>query len=334
MDTTQATATPARGADGRIGVASLVTAVLGTGLAPLLYKLAFATGMHPLWVNAVRLLWTLLLMAPLTLLSRRRRAALRAVGKPGFWLSALSGTLLALHFTAWVLALENTDVFAASAIWGTYLLITAALSAWFLKEKTSGGALAGMVIATAGVVVCNLDGGMGKLGGNLLALLSALLQALYTLCGRKARVRLDANTYTAIVYSFTFFWMALFVLLAGIPPTGLGAPGLLWALGLAVFCTLLGHTMLNVALKYFKAPTVSALMLITVVTGPLVVFAVLGDVPTAYTLIGGCVILAGLGLYLWRERREARKPSKADPSGSVALTGSAQASQADATATP
>ena len=295
---------PASAQSTRNGYTALITAVLGSSLATLFYKLSFATGLHPLWVNFIRLGITLVLMAPATLLRTKPRHALLTVGKGGFWLSALSGTLLALHFTAWVLALENTDVFAASAIWGTYLLMTAGFSSLLLKEKTSWGALAGMVIATVGVVVCNLDGGIGKLSGNLLALLAAALQALYTLCGRKARTKMDTNSYTSIVYTFTFLWMGAFVWLWGIKPTGFTGANILWALALAVFCTLLGHTMLNVALKYFKAPLVSAAMLITVVTGPLVVFAVLGDVPTGYTLLGGCVILAGLGLYLWMERRE------------------------------
>ena len=185
------------------------------------------------------------------------------------------------------------------------LLMTAVLSSLILHEKTSRGALMGLVIATVGVVVCNLDGGLGKLSGNLLALLAALLQALYTLCGRKARAELDTNTYTSIVYGFTFAWMAIFVLVSGTPPTGLQPQNLLWALGLAVLATLLGHTMLNVALKYFKAPTVSAVMLVTVVTAPLVVLLVLGDLPTKYTLLGGCIIIVGLLWYLWVEKRDA-----------------------------
>ena len=311
------------------GYLALATGVLGTSAASLFYKLSFATGLHPLWVNALRLLITLLLMAPVTFASRKRRDALMGTlsagrepgpqtsgktlgsrmrhiwaSRQGFWISALSGTLLALHFTAWALALEYTDVFAASAIWGTYLLMTAALSVWLLHEKTSRGTLMGMVIATVGVVVCNLDGGAGKLGGNMLALLAALLQALYTLCGRKARAYLDTNTYTSIVYTFTFSWMALILLVFRIRPTGFQAQNLLWAAGLAVFATLLGHTMLSVSLKYFKAPTVSAVMLITVATAPLPVLLVLGDAPTVHTLVGGCVILVGLAWYLWMEHRE------------------------------
>ncbi|MDD3212743.1 MAG: DMT family transporter [Eubacteriales bacterium] len=297
----------------KTGATALIIGILGTSFASLFYKLSFATGLDPLWVNALRLGVTLVLMAPFTILNRQNRQNLRHVSRSGFWISALAGTLLAVHFTTWALALENTDVFAASAIWGTYLLMTAAFSSLFLHEKTSRSALMGLVIATVGVVVCNLGGSTGKLSGNLLALVAAFLQALYTLCGRKARAELDVQTYTSIVYGFTFAWMMVFVWLFHAPVTGFQPQNLLWALGLAVFATLLGHTMLNLALKYFKAPTVSAAMLTTVITAPLIVFLVLGDVPSRNTFIGGCIIIVGLLLYLWMERRDGRAAKAAQP---------------------
>ena len=297
--------TPLEASENKTGYIALATGVVGTSTSSLLYKLSYATGLHPLWVNVMRMFLVLLMMAPMTFLNPKKRSALLHIPKSGFWLSALAGTILSLHFSAWALALENTDVFAASAISGTYLLMTALFSALILKEKTSRAALVGMVIATIGVVVCNLDGGMGKLAGNIAALLAAMLQALYTLCGRKARDYMDTNTYTSVMYGFTFVWMAIFVGIFGIPSTGLGLQSLVWGIGLAVLCTLLGHTMLNVSLKYFKAPTVSAVMMLSVILSPMVVFAVLGDLPTKNTFIGGCVIIVGLVWYLWMERKEA-----------------------------
>lgn len=301
------------GLQSKVGGIALLIGVVGTSFATLFYKFSFATGLDPLWVNALRLGMTLVLMAPMSLFNRQNRQNLRRISKGGFWISALSGTLLAAHFTTWALALNNTDVFAASAIWGTYLLITAALSSLILHEKTSRGALMGLVIATVGVVVCNLGGSMGKLSGNLLALAAAFLQALYTLCGRKARTELDVHTYTSIVYNFTFAWMMVFIWVSHTPATGFQPQNLLWALGLAIVSTLLGHTMLNLALKYYKAPTVSAAMLTTVVTAPLVVFLVLGDMPSRNTFIGGCIIIGGLLLYLWMERRDGHTAKAPQP---------------------
>ena len=100
--------------------------------------------------------------------------------------------------------------------------------------------------------------------------------------------------------------MALLVWVIGIRPDGFQPVNVLWALGLAVFATLLGHTMISVSLKYFKAPTVSAVMLVTILTTPLAVLLVLGEAPSRYTVIGGGVIIVGLIGYLWAERRDAR----------------------------
>ena len=64
--------------------------------------------------------------------------------------------------------------------------------------------------------------------------------------------------------------------------------------------------MASVALKYFKATTVSALMMTGVVTGPLIVMMFLNDPPTVYTGIGGTIILIGLAWYMYREWREKK----------------------------
>ncbi len=311
----QASSAPENGrmAGSRIGVAALTTAAVGTSVSSLFYMLSYRTGLSPLWVNALRLLLTLVLMAPVTFLNRNLREKLLHVPKKWFWYSALTGTVLALHFTTWAIALTQTDVFAAGAISGISLLITALLSSLFLRERTSRAALVGMIIATAGVVVCNLGGTAGTLSGNLYSLAAAALFALYTMLGRKIRVALDVNTYTAVVYFFTFVWMAVFALIGDASPAGLEPVNLLWALGLAVFPTLLGHTMQSVSLKYIKAPTVSAVLLTNMVTAPMVVYLVLGDAPTKYTFIGGSVIIVGVAWYLWMEIRDARET--AQPAG-------------------
>ena len=47
------------------------------------------------------------------------------------------------------------------------------------------------------MVVCNFgSGGFGRIGGNLLAIFAAVTEALYLLCGRKAREEMSATSYT------------------------------------------------------------------------------------------------------------------------------------------
>ena len=293
---------------GRQGYLAISVCVIGVSTSPLFYKLAYATGMHALWVNVFRLLITTAFMAALTFFNPKSRRAILSISRRSFWISALAGTLLAVHLNSWALALVYTETFAASTIIGTYVLMTVLFSSLILKEKTSKGALVGLLIATTGVVITNFGGGMGQLGGNMLALFAAITEALYVLCGRKARAEIGAVAYTTILYSFTLFWMvimAMFVpLRAPVPMTGI-----FWAAMLALFSTLLGHSMANVALKYFKAPTVSAVMMSGVITGPVIVMLFLQETPTLYTVVGGTIIVGGLLWYMVQERREAKRTS-------------------------
>ncbi len=83
--------------------------------------------------------------------------------------------------------------------------------------------------------------------------------------------------------------------------------GIFWAGMLAVFPTLLGHSMANIALKYFKAATVSVVMMTGLITGPLVVLIFLGETPAPFTVVGGLIILIGLALYTVTEWRTAKQ---------------------------
>ncbi len=287
------------------GYLAITVCIVGISFSPLFYKMGFRTGLNALWLNVFRLGITVTIMAAITLFNPKHRKALFSVPKRSFWISALAGTLLAFHLNGWALSLVYTDAFAASTILGTYVLLTVMFSALLLKEKTSKGALAGLIAATAGVVICNLGGGFGHLSGNMLALFAAVTEALYVLCGRKARADMGAITYTTILYAFTLLWMIIIALFTGVPAS-VPMEGLFWAGMLAVVSTLLGHSMASVSLKYFKATTVSALMMSGIVTGPLIVFLFLGDVPTLFSAIGGTIIILGLAWYLRVEQKEAK----------------------------
>ncbi len=285
------------------GYLAIVVCVFGVAFSPLFYKLAFATGMNAYWVNVFRLLITVIVMAAIAFLNPKHRHALFSTSRRAFWISALAGTLLAFHLNGWALALVYTETFAASTIIGIYVLLTVLFASLILKEKTSKGALIGLMIATVGVVVCNFGGGVGRLSGNLFALFAAATEALYVLCGRKARGEMGAVAYTTILYSFTLLWMVVMALITGVPAS-IPSDGVLWAGMLAVVSTLFGHSMANVALKYFKAATVSAVMMSGVVTGPLIVMLFMQDPLSVFTAVGGLIIILGIAWYMVFERRE------------------------------
>lgn len=285
------------------GRLALGIAMASAACSALLNKLALNTGMHPVWVNALRLAFTLVIMLLIGLATRRKK--LIEIHWANARLSLLSGVLLAAHLVCWVYALKLTDALAVTTIWSTYVFLTALGSVWILKERIPRMAYLAMLVAVAGVLVCNIGWNASTLSGNLAALGAAFTQAGYMLCGRFVRRKTDTYSYTMVVYSAALLVLLALAALLRLPLTGLSLGSLGSTLALAVFSTLLGHTLCNYALKTLSATTVSTGMLTEVITGPLLVMAVLGDRPSVNTLIGGALILVAVGWYFFLDHRQA-----------------------------
>ncbi len=283
--------------------------MLGTAFSSVLNKYALGEGLHPVWINALRLGFSLALMVLISLI-RKRAVPVRISGR-ALRLSALSGAFLAAHFACWVYALMLTDALAAAAIWSTYLFMTALGSMLVLKEKIPGPAFFAMALAFLGVIVCNLGWSGAKAAGNLFALGAAATQAGYFLCGRAVRRDTDTFSYTLVVYGVAFLLLAATGLALRLPADGMTPSAVSAAMGLAVFCTLMGHSLASYALKSLSATTVSIGMLMEVVTGPLMVFLLMGEAPGRATLIGGALIFAAVAWYFridWRRQTTPPEP--------------------------
>lgn len=286
------------------GRLALLACVAGISVSASLNKLAIGAGMHPIWINALRLGIAVAVMLPFFI--RKGHMAVVA-GLPGKerWLMALSGLMLAVHFASWTAALSYADSVMVATIWSTFSLMTVLGSALLLHERTPLPAVLGILVATLGVGISAVGASGMQLLGAVLALLAALSQAVYTLCGRMVRRRVDTLPYTMVVYTLAFVCLLLCALLLRIPPTGMGPQGIGAVVALALICTLGGHSMQNYALRYIKAPTVSAAMLTEVFTGPLLVYLFFGEVPNLASVIGGVVILLGVLWYMTYEWRRS-----------------------------
>ena len=283
------------------GRIALSVAMIGTAFSAVLNKFALGEGLHPVWINALRLGLAVFFMFAFTLIQKRNFTI--SIPRRELSWSLASGALLAAHFVCWVYALKLTDALAATAIWSTYLFFTALGSMIFLKERIPVAAFGAMALAFVGVLVCNLGWSEARFSGNLFALGAAVAQAGYFLCGRRVRKNTDTFSYTFVVYGAAFLLLLAAALILRLPVRGMTPPALSAVVGLTVLCTLLGHTLCSYALKSLSATTVSVGMLTEVVTGPLVVFLLLHESPGKFTLIGGAVILIAIAWYFLIDRR-------------------------------
>jgi drug/metabolite transporter (DMT)-like permease len=152
-------------------------------------------------------------------------------------------------------------------------------------------------------------GGLGEGGsapfGNLLAFVGAVAVSGYMLIGRFVRQRLSANEYTFIVYGVSAVFLTGYAIAAGNPLFGYPGRELLLFLALAVVCTLMGHSLYNWALRFLSPTVISTTVLGEPVIAGLLAILVFGELPTAYTLLGGSVILASIFMFL-RESSRSR----------------------------
>ena len=231
------------------------------------------------------------------------RRELLGVKWPLAALSALSGLFLAIHFVLWFESLNRTSVASSTTIVCTEV-IWVCLGWWlFMGGRVPGKALAAIGVTVVGSVVIAFadSGSRGHLSGDILALLAAVAVAGYTLIGRAVRSDTSTTVYTYLVYTVCALVLVLTCAFQGQALLGHGSSPIWVGLALAVFSTILGHSIFSWCLKYFSPAFVSASKLCEPVGAAALAALIFGQIPSAMQLLGGALILGGL---VWYSRME------------------------------
>ena len=277
----------------------IVIGVIGISMSAILIRFSTA----PSAVTASwRLLWTVILMSPVVFGTKGCRKELLSIDRRTVGLSIISGIFLAIHFWFWFESLRLTSVASASTIVSTEVIWVSIGFFLFLKGKLSLKAIAAIAVAFGGsALVALADSGSGgtHLQGDLFALLAAMAVAVYMLIGRTLRASVSNTVYTYIVYAAC---AAGLLTMSVIQQQGLfdyGINGILIGLALAVFSTILGHSVFSWCLKYFSPSFVSACKLCEPVVAAILAGFLFGEVPGTIQL-AGCVLILGSVLYYSR----------------------------------
>ena len=275
----------------------MVVGILGISLSSIFIKYSTA----PSAVTAAwRLLWTVALMAPVVFGKGEVRKELRGIPKKYLALSLVSGVFLAIHFAFWFEALKQTTVASAATIVCTEVIWVSLGYCLFLKGKLGWKALGAIGISLCGsAIIAWSDSGTGgsHLYGDLLALLAALAVAVYVLLGRVVQEKVSTTVYTFVVYSACACALVSLCAIQGNPLVGHG-PSPIWVgVLLAVFSTILGHSIFSWCLKYFTPSFVSAAKLMEPVVASFLAVFLFREIPTLLQLAGAALILTGLYIY-------------------------------------
>ena len=282
----------------------IVVGVIGISLSSIFVKYSTA----PSAVTAAwRLLWTVILMSPMVLGNKAIREELLKTEKKNVVRSVLSGFFLAMHFVLWFESLSHTSVASSTTIVCTEVIWVSLGYCLFMKGTLSSKAIVAILITLTGSVVIALSdssAGDTHLYGDILSLLAAVAVAVYTLLGRIVRERVSTSVYTYLVYISCAASLLTVCIWQGQNLFSFGNSAIIVGLMLAIFSTILGHSIFSWCLKYFSPSFVSASKLCEPVVAAFFAVFLFQEIPALLQVVGGVLILSGVLFY---SRLEAEK---------------------------
>lgn len=281
----------------------LAVAVLAISSAAPVIKLA-----QPLAPETIACLRVTVTALGLWLVTWRATAkALRMLSGRDAMLTIVAGLCLAAHFGAWIASLSLTSVVRSVALVSTQPLF-AGLFAHVLGDRASPRLYVGTAIAVVGTLVMVEPGTSSASGsawiGDLLALSGAVTGAVYLAIGRRVHQRLGdelpVEGYFVCVNLACAAAMWLLVLARGaeLSPAGVAWEDYLAILWIGLVPGIVGHGLLNAAVRRLPVHTVSLAVLLEPAGAALFAWALLSEVPVLLEGLGAALLIAGVAVGL------------------------------------
>jgi len=287
--------------------AAVTGSILAISTAAIMIRFV-SEGVSPIAIGFYRLLYATFLLLPFAIW--KAWPELRQLSRADWSGLVLVGAVLAIHFASWITSLDLTSVAASVVLVTLHPVFVALVSQRVFGEGVGARGYFGIGLAlVGGLVITWGDARTGPMPllGDALALLGALAAAIYFLAGRGYRRRLSLLAYVVPVYASCALFLGLLLLLPA--PYGGSALGIaprdhLLFFAMAVVPMILGHTVLNWALKYVTAPVIATTILGEPLGSTLLAALLLSEIPSSFTFIGGGLVLVGIGLVAFVEARK------------------------------
>jgi drug/metabolite transporter (DMT)-like permease len=273
----------------------LLLGVLGVSFSAVFIRESDAPS---LVIATYRLGWTVFILLPIV--GMRFWNEVRNLQQGDVLWCTVSGFFLAVHFSVWFESLKFTSIASSTILVSTEVIFAAIGFVFLLKGRIHKlGVLAIIITFLGSAVIAMSDrgGGNNVLYGDALALLGAVMAAIYTLIGRKQRGHLSTTVYTFITYCACFISLLVFDFATGTSIYGYGIKEIILGLLLGVSCTLLGHSVFSWCLKYLSPSFVSSAKLLEPVFASGLAVFIYKEIPSFLQVIGGIVVIGGVYLY-------------------------------------
>lgn len=230
------------------------------------------------------------------------KTELKSLDKKTVKLCCLSGVFLAMHFYTYFLGVQNTSMAASQVLTSTEVIFMAIFMFSTGKERYGKIPTLGIVVAVIGsVIVATAKGGSfgpNVAFGNTMAIVCAVMLTAYSYIGSNVRKFCSNTVYTFIVYGTSAVVLNVLVVISGYSYFGYDSVNFFTAFGMAIFASLLGHSVFNWTLKYLSPTLLAIFKLFQPVLATIWGLILFSEMPTFKHLIGGIVVICGIIVYI------------------------------------
>ena len=215
-------------------------------------------------------------------------------------LTVFSGVFLGLHFAFFFLGVRHTSIANATLLGNTGPFFTT-IFALFSGERISKMTYLGLGLALLGVLIVQGSGinlGGEKIWGNSVSLLSGFFVGLSYVFSSKIREETENLVYGRSLFLVAAVTIGIIAFFMGDSLFEFQKEHIVWLIFLGLVPSILGHNMLNYAIKYLTPTTVASVPLGEPVIATMLGYVIFSERVPFETVLGGPIILCGIYIIL------------------------------------
>lgn len=276
------------------------------------------SGVDPVLLSGLRLVVASVALTPLFVRDWRRHR--NALTWAHYRDAAIPGVMLALHFITWLIGVRMTPAVNSTVLVNLTPIVMPLLLIWLTGERPNRRELLATGVAAIGLAilfVADFNLSREQFNGDLVCLGSMLLLALYLTLGRKYRHHPTVWLYLVPLYC-TASVVAL--LLAPVFADDLSVDWpreWYWVLALGLIPTVLGHSLLNNAMRYFRGQVVGLASMLQFIIAGVLAYLLLPNETPAWTFYPASVFILLAGVIVVGGRSKAEAPTPNSPAGAL-----------------
>lgn len=274
----------------------------------------------PVLLAAYRQILAAAFLAPLMYRALHQRGI--TLTRAQLWRTLPPALLLGLHFITWIIGARYTPAANATLIVNMTPIAMPFFLYFLTREVVTRGEVTGTVLALLGVLllgVADFNTSMTYFVGDVICFASMLCYTVYLVYGRRNRDFPSLYAYVVPVYFFGGVFCLLIALVA--MPFGwvrfemasFTTAEVINVVGLALVPGVLGHSLLNQAMRHLRGQLVAIFNLSQFIFAAVLAYFLLAEIPVPAFYVAALLLVVGAAIVIKTHRDSQQPPAPTRP---------------------